>query len=134
MQQTGKPRFMATVTTRSVGSRFEDVAQFAAGSLDNDRVKNVTLRLGGPEALSPLEVVHAIEAQTGKPFAVQQVPEEALRAQYDGATDSLQRSFAALLLYCASGDVIDTTEALRLIPVERLESVRDHFAAALVAR
>jgi len=38
------------------------------------------------------------------------------------------------VITAASGDVIDTTEALRLIPVERLESVRDHFAAALVAR
>jgi len=68
-----------------------------------------------------------------KPVAVQHVPEEALRGQYNGATDSLQQSFAALMLYCARGDVIDTTEALRLIPVERLKSVRDHFAAALVA-
>lgn len=112
---------------------FEDVAQFAAGSIDNDRVKNVTIKLGGPEALSPLDVVHSVEGQTGKPFAVQHVPEEALRGQYNSATDSLQQSFAALMLYCAGGDVIDTTEALRLIPVERLKSVRDHFAAALVA-
>ena len=112
---------------------FEDVAQFAAGSIDNDRVKNVTIKLGGPEALSPLDVVHSVEGQTGKPFAVQHVPEEALRGQYNGASDSLQQSFAALMLYCAGGDVIDTTEALRLIPVERLKSVRDHFAAALVA-
>ena len=111
----------------------EDVAQFAAGSVDNDRVKNATVKLGGPEALSPLEVVHSVEVLMGKPVAVQHVPEEALRMQYDGATDSLQRSFAALMLYCASGDVIDTTEALRLIPVKQLKSVRDHFAAARVA-
>lgn len=112
---------------------FEDVAQFAAGSVGNDRVKNVTLQLGGPDALSPLEVVHSVEALMRKPVAVQHVPEEALRAQYDGATDSLQRSFAALMLYCASGDVIDTTEARRLIPVKQVKSVRDHFAATLVA-
>jgi uncharacterized protein YbjT (DUF2867 family) len=129
----GKAQIYGNGYNRVSWISFEDVAQFAAGSVDNDRVKNVTLRLGGPEAVSPLEVVHSVEAQTGKPFAVQHVPEEALRAQYDGATDSLQRSFAALMLYCATGDVIDTTEALRLIPVERLKSVRDHFAAALVA-
>jgi NADH dehydrogenase len=111
----------------------EDVAQFAAGSVDNDRVKDVTVKLGGPEALSPLEVVHSVEALTGKPVAVQHVPEQALRAQFDGATDSLQRSFAGLMLYYASGDVIDKTEALRLIPVERLKSVRDHFVGALAA-
>jgi hypothetical protein len=64
---------------------------------------------------------------------VQHVPETALRAQYDGATDSLQRSLAGLMLYYAGGDVIDMTEALRLFTVEGLRSVHDHFAFASTA-
>ena len=36
---------------------FKDVAQFAVESLDNPAAQNVTLELGGPEALSPLQVV-----------------------------------------------------------------------------
>jgi uncharacterized protein YbjT (DUF2867 family) len=111
---------------------FQDVARFAA-ALDNARATNVTVKLGGPEALSPLDVVHAVEKSMGKSMTVQHVPEEALRAQYSGATDSLQRSFAGLMLYFASGDVIDMTEALRLFPLDRFKSVRDHFAVALTA-
>ena len=108
---------------------YQDVAQFAVAALDNARATNATVKLGGPDALSPLEVVQAAEASTGKQITVQHVPEEALRAQYSAATDSLQRSFAALMLYYANGDVIDMTEARRLFAVERLKSVRDHFAA-----
>jgi uncharacterized protein YbjT (DUF2867 family) len=105
------------------------VAQFAVGALDNSRATNATVKLGGPEALSPLEVVQAAETSTGKQISVQHVPEGALRAQYSAATDSLQRSFAGLMLYYANGDVIDMTEARRLFAVESLKSVRDHFAA-----
>jgi uncharacterized protein YbjT (DUF2867 family) len=112
---------------------FQDVGQFAVGALDNPRAINQTVKLGGPDALSPLDVVHLVETSSGKPIAVQHVPEEALRAQYNAATDSLQRSFAGLMLYLANGDVIDMTEALQLFPVERLKSVRDHFAAMVAA-
>jgi uncharacterized protein YbjT (DUF2867 family) len=113
---------------------FQDVAQFAISALDNPRATNATVKLGGPDAMSPLDVVRVVETSIGKPVTVQHVPEEALRAQYSSATDSLQRSFAALMLYYANGDVIDVTEALRLLPVERLKSVRDYFAAALAER
>jgi uncharacterized protein YbjT (DUF2867 family) len=113
---------------------FHDVARFAVAALDNPRATNATVKLGGPEALSPLEVVQAVEASTGKPMNVQHVRADALRAQYNDATDSLQRSFAALMLYCASGDVIDMTEALRIFPVERLKSVQEHFALASAVR
>jgi uncharacterized protein YbjT (DUF2867 family) len=113
---------------------FQDVAQFAISALDNPRATNATVKLGGPDAMSPLDVVRVVETSIGKPLTVQHVPEEALRAQYSSTTDSLQRSFAALMLYYANGDVIDVTEALRLLPVERLKSVRDYFAAALAER
>src|SRR6476661_2657265 len=112
---------------------FQDVARFAEAALDSARAPNRTVKLGGPEALSPLEVVRAVENSTGRSIAVQHVPEAALRAQYSGATDSLQRSFAGLMLYYTSGDVIDMTEALRIFPLERLRTVRDHCAVALAA-
>ena len=108
---------------------FQDVAQFAVAALDNPRAKNALIRLGGPDTLSPLEVVRLAEQATGKPIAVQQVPEEALRAQLAAATDSLQQSFAGLMLYCAAGDVIDMTETLRAFPVPKMKSVRDHVKA-----
>lgn len=108
----------------------QDVAQFAVAALDNPRAANSDIRLGGPEALSPFEVVRLAEEATGKPFTVQPVPEEALRAQYDAATDPLQKSFAALMLNFARGDVIDMTDTLRLLPVPPLKSVQQHLRAS----
>jgi uncharacterized protein YbjT (DUF2867 family) len=104
---------------------FLDVARFAVAALGNPRAKNAVIKLGGPDALSPLEVVNLAEKVTGKKIAVQHVPEEALRAQYGAATDSLQKSFAALMFYYARGDAIDMVEALRVLPVRQLKSVRE---------
>ena len=111
---------------------FQDVAQFAVAALDSPRAANIVIKLGGPEALSPLEVVRLAEQTVGKSFVVQHVPEEGLRAQHGAATDSLQQSFAALMLYYASGDVIDMTDTLRLFPVQPLKSVQEHLQAGAV--
>ena len=94
-----------------------DVAQFAVASLTNPAARNAVLELGGPEALSPLEVIAQFEAVTGKPFTVQHVPEEALQAQHAAATDPMQRTFAALMLSTARGDVIDMTATLQAFPL-----------------
>jgi NADH dehydrogenase len=109
---------------------FRDVAECAVAALDNPRAMNAVIRLGGPEALSPSEVVSLAEQVTGKTFEVQYVPEEALWAQYRGATDPLQQSFAGLMLYYARGDVIDPKEALAAFPNYRPRSVRAHLEAS----
>jgi NADH dehydrogenase len=108
---------------------FQDVAEFAIAALDNPRAANAVIKLGGPDALSPLEVVRLAQDVSGKTIAVQHVPEEALRAQHSAATDPLQKSFAGLMLYCARGDVIDLTEALRALPLRNLKSVREYLRA-----
>ena len=107
---------------------FQDVARFAVAALKSPRAKNAVIELGGPEPLSPLEVVHLAEQVTRKRFDVQHVPEEALRAQYDAATDPLQRSFAALMLSYARGSAINMTGALQAFP-GKLRSVREYFEA-----
>jgi uncharacterized protein YbjT (DUF2867 family) len=106
---------------------FQDVAKFAVAALDPRLAPNAIIKLGGPEALSPLEAVRLAEEVVGKPIEVQHVPEEALRAQHSGATDSLQQSFAGLMLYCARGDVIEMADTLRTFPIQSLKSVRAHF-------
>jgi len=106
---------------------FQDVARFAIAALDPRLAPNAIVKLGGPEALSPLEAVRLAEQVVGKPIEVQHVPEEALRAQHSAATDSLQQSFAGLMLYYADGDVIEMSETLRTFPIESLKSVRAHF-------
>lgn len=108
---------------------FQDVARFAIAALGNDRAAQAFIKLGGPDALSPLQVVHIAQHLTGKPVMVQHVPEEALRAQYGAASEPLQQSMAALMLYCAQGDAIDMTNALRILGVHRLKSVREYLPA-----
>jgi uncharacterized protein YbjT (DUF2867 family) len=108
---------------------FQDVAQFAAAALDSPHATNVVFKLGGPDALSPLEVVRLAEQLVGRTIAVQHVPEEALRAQRAAATNPLQQSFAGLALYYAHGDVIDVADALRALPVQHMKSVREYLQA-----
>src|SRR2546422_3907636 len=47
---------------------FQDVARFAVAALKSPRAKNAIIELGGPEPLSPLEVVHLAEQVTRKRF------------------------------------------------------------------
>jgi uncharacterized protein YbjT (DUF2867 family) len=108
---------------------FRDVAKFAVAALDNPQAVNAVVKLGGPDALSPLEVVRMAEQLKGRPIVVEHVPEEALRAQHAAATDPLQQSFAGLMLYYARGDAIDMAETLRAFPVQPLRSVREYLQA-----
>ena len=109
---------------------YKDVAKFAVASLDNPAARNAVIQLGGPEALSPLEVVRIFEEVTGRKFDIQHVPEEALRAQKEAAVDPLQQSFASLMLNYAHGTIIDMRETLRKFPVQ-LSSVRDYAQASM---
>jgi len=109
---------------------FQDVARFAVTALKSPRAKNAIIELGGPEPLSPLEVVHLAEQVTRKRFDVQHVPEEALRAQYDSATDPLQQSVVALMLSYAHRSAIDMTGTLQAFPGRHLRSVRQYFEAS----
>lgn len=104
---------------------FRDVAKFAVATLDHPDARNEVIELGGPEALSPLEVVRTFEESQGRPFEVEHVPEEVLRQQKETASDPLQQSFAGLMLYYAEGSVIDMHETLRKFPVQ-LTSVQDY--------
>ncbi|MCC7450867.1 MAG: NmrA family NAD(P)-binding protein [Anaerolineae bacterium] len=109
----------------------EDVARFAVEAVDYPALRNVMLELGGPEALSPLEAVRVFEEVTGRKFAVQFVPEEALRAQRAQATDPLQQSFATLMLEYTKGQTIDMQSALKAFPM-KLTSVKEYAQHVLV--
>jgi len=112
-----------------------DVARFATASVDNPTACNCVVKLGGPEALSPLEVVKIFEELSGRRFTVTHVPEEALQTQRAAAGDSLQEAFAALMLYYAHGDVIDMKPALAIFQAQasNLTSVRDYARRLLRA-
>ena len=112
-----------------------DVAKFAAACVNNSAARNCVIKLGGPEALSPLEVVRIFEEVSGRNFTVTHVPQEALRAQCAAAPDSLQEAFAALMLYYARGVVIDMKPAFGIFPgqASNLTTVRDHARRLLRA-
>ncbi len=93
----------------------QDVAAFAVASLGHPAARNATLELGGPEALSPHQVIRLFEQADGRRFQVTHVPPETLQAQLKQATDPMQQSFTALMLCYAQGDPIamhDTARAL----------------------
>jgi NADH dehydrogenase len=108
-----------------------DVAEFAA-QCAVDVGESETIELGGPEAVTPLQVVRIFEEIGAAPFAVQSVTEDALRAQFASATDSLQKSFAGLMLDYARGDAIpmgDTSARFSLT----LTSVREYAESVLTS-
>jgi NADH dehydrogenase len=101
----------------------QDVARFAVECLTNPAARNNVLELGGPQSLSPHQVIKLYEAAKGKTFEVTHVPPEALQAQYDGATDPMQKSFIGLMACLAAGDPIEMgatqkSFGFRLTPVE----------------
>jgi hypothetical protein len=63
-----------------------------------------------------------------KPFKLEHIPEEALRAQFEEATDSMQKSFAALMLAYSSGDAINMTSiqqefGIKLTNIDQFASI-----------
>jgi uncharacterized protein YbjT (DUF2867 family) len=105
-----------------------DVAKFAAGCAENPGARNMTIQLGGPQALSPLGVVKIFEELSSRPFTLNHVPEGALRAQKAAAANSFDEAFSALMLAYAQGSVIDMGPAFRIFPQlrSRLSSVEDY--------
>lgn len=88
---------------------FHDVAAMCVLALRHSAASRRTLEFGGPAALSPLDVVARFEKIARRPFTIEHVPLEALHAQFEQVTDSLQKSFAGLMLGYASGDAMNMT-------------------------
>jgi NADH dehydrogenase len=104
---------------------FPNVAEFAVRSLETPAARNTTLTLGGPEALTPLDVVRIFEEASGGPFTVEYVMEAVLRVGKTSARRALDEAFAALSLGYAQGQAIDMRATLEAIPV-RLVGVREY--------
>jgi NADH dehydrogenase len=110
---------------------FLDVARFAAASLANPAARNATLELGGPQGISPTNVIRLFERIGGKPFEVSHVPVEALQAQLAGAADPMQRSFTGLMLGYASGGAIDMTATLAAFAPVKLRTVEEYARSVM---
>jgi uncharacterized protein YbjT (DUF2867 family) len=104
---------------------FFDVAEFCVAVLDNKAAYRSTIELGGPEVLSPLQVVRIFEQESGRQYELERVSREALESDAHAATGSLEKSFVALMLTLSRGDEIDMRPVLEKFPL-RLTSVRDY--------
>ncbi len=105
---------------------FLDVAEICVLALRQPSAERRTITFGGPEALSPMDVVRRFEVIGGCRFQVEHVPEEALRIRFEAATDPLEKSFAAIMLGYAAGEEIDMAPLQREFEMQ-LTSV-DRFA------
>ena len=104
---------------------YRDVAEFCIAPVLRSVAGRSVLEVGGPEALTPLEVVKIFEEESGRRFEVETIPDAKLREQFDSASDALEKSFAGLLLQYTHGDAIDMSRLLESIPI-RQTSVREY--------
>jgi NADH dehydrogenase len=93
-----------------------DVAEFAARSAVAGG-PSATLELGGPEPLTPKEVIRVFERISGRTFDIQHVQQDALLTRQTLATDEMEQSLAGLMRCYALGDLIDMGRTLQAMPV-----------------
>jgi uncharacterized protein YbjT (DUF2867 family) len=127
----GRARVFGDGTRRVSWISFKDVARFAVAAAEHDRFSGCTLPLGGPDALSPLEVVRIAEELGAPKFTLSHIPEDALETQRRSAGDPIQEAFAALMLGIAGGQVIEHGAQLEMLSGS-LIAVR-HHARALIS-
>lgn len=111
---------------------FRDVAEMCALGLRHRAAERRTIEFGGPEALSPLQVVARFEKISGRVFNLEHVPEAALLSQFDAATDPMQKSFAALMLGYARGDAMGMASVVDTFGI-KLTTVNDYAHRALAS-
>jgi uncharacterized protein YbjT (DUF2867 family) len=107
-----------------------DVARFAVAATSHAFMRNVTQELGGPQALSTLDVVQQCEELGSAPFELEFTDEETLERRYLCEADEPARTFAALQLAMARGDAIPMHRLLAFFPFE-LGTVRQHVARVM---
>src|SRR5215813_5666024 len=110
----------------------KDVASFAVASIDNPAAQNAVIQLGGPDDLSVLDAVAIFEQESGQTFELQNVSDEALRAQMAAAPDSLSKAFSGLMIGLNEVGTIDMKETLRNFPIQ-LTSMREYARQMIAA-
>jgi uncharacterized protein YbjT (DUF2867 family) len=128
----GEARIYGSGTNPISWVSYRDVAEICAIAVRHPAAERKTIEFGGPEALSPLEVVACFERIGGTPFRLEHISEHTLRAQFDGATDPLQKSFAALMLGYLHGDAMNTTRVVETFGI-KLASV-DAYARTVLGK
>jgi uncharacterized protein YbjT (DUF2867 family) len=110
----------------------DDVARFVARATGGGEFARQILPLGGPESLSPIDVLRIFESLGSSRVVVEHVPERILEAQLVNARDPLEEALAGTALAVARGLTVSAAPALALLP-GRMKSVRDYARALLAA-
>lgn len=95
--------YTATGEGRTPNISRDDCARAAAAALANPPAGNAVLTLTGPDSLTIAEVAAQVSAVTGKPIAVQQVPNAAFAAGLESAG---LPPFLATALASADADIL----------------------------
>ena len=103
-----------------------DVAEVAVRCVNNPAARNATFAFSGDQ-VSQREALGIFESAFGKAFAVSEVPEAALEAQWSAAPDPFTRTFSALMLGLARS-ALATSDANAPVFPDRWRSVREHVA------
>jgi hypothetical protein len=125
---SGKVQVVGTGDQRLSFISVGDVAEFAARCVDHPEAENQIIELGGPEAVSPLEVARIAQEMGGVQIDIERIPTEAVQQQRAAASNPTEESFATLTLDGLKGDEIDMSTTLERFPIE-LTSVREYVGA-----
>ena len=103
----GKARVLGSGEQRVNWISAGDVDAAVVACVDNPDAYGQTIELGGPDALSPHEVVQLAEALTGREVTVERVPVEALEQQARETAGTDASIFPSLMLCQTRGDEIE---------------------------
>jgi uncharacterized protein YbjT (DUF2867 family) len=126
----GRTRILGTGKNAVSWVSLRDVARFASSAATSNKLARITFELGGPDALSPLQVVDIFRELGAPAVDLDFVPEAALQSQLANVGDPVQEAFLAIMLTTARGKVVDPRAATELVP-GRLTSVREYARGLL---
>jgi uncharacterized protein YbjT (DUF2867 family) len=121
----GRARVFGTGDQKISWVSYHDVATVAIAAAESPDAENRSIQVGGPEPLSPNEVIRIFEECSGRKFEVERVPETALAQMKASAKNPVEETFAGLMIFCARGDAIDMRPTLARFPI-RLTTVREY--------
>lgn len=103
----GKARVLGSGEQRVNWISTRDVVAAIVACVENADAYGQTIELGGPDAISPREVVRLAESITGRTITVEQVPVEVLEQQLREAAGTDAAIFPSLMLCQTRGDEIE---------------------------
>src|SRR5438874_8892018 len=103
----GRARVLGSGEQRVSWISARDVVAAAVACVDNPDAHGQTIELGGPDAVSPLQVVRLAGSISGRELTIETVPAKALEQQAHEAGGSDAAIFPSLMLCQTRGDEIE---------------------------